>query len=105
MGSALRRFSIPGPVIESLHSHIRTADPGGVLGVYLFGSVVVGGLRTSSDIDVLVLTQRSLSRCERQALVEFLLRCSSSKRAIPPSILPDAYRHISHHEPEVIAAR
>jgi|1186.fasta_scaffold30242_3 hypothetical protein len=32
------------PVIESLHSHIRTADPGGLLGVYLFGSVVVGGL-------------------------------------------------------------
>src|SRR3954471_24468455 len=45
--------------LAHLHSHGRS---GGVLCVYLFGSVAVGGPRASCDIDVLVLTQRSLSR-------------------------------------------
>lgn len=54
---------------------------GGVLGpeavgVYLHGSGVLGGLRPASDVDVLVLSRRSLHDREREALLGGLLRIS-----------------------------
>jgi predicted nucleotidyltransferase len=71
-------------VIERLCGRLNRTGPGGVLSVSLFGSSAVGGLRPNSDIDVLVLTQRSLSRCERQDLVEFLLRFSGRRVTVAP---------------------
>jgi predicted nucleotidyltransferase len=70
--------------IESLSDHLKTWDPGGVLGLYLFGSSVEGGLRPESDIDLLVLTERSLTVPERQGLVDFLLRYSGRRATVAP---------------------
>jgi predicted nucleotidyltransferase len=47
-----------------------------VVGAYLFGSAVLGGLRPRSDLDVLVLSSRRLSREEKQRLGDRLLRVS-----------------------------
>ena len=47
-----------------------------VLGVYLHGSAVLGGLRATSDLDVLVVSRRRTSEFERRALVDGLLGVS-----------------------------
>jgi streptomycin 3"-adenylyltransferase len=48
----------------------------GALGVYLYGSAVSGGLRPGSDLDVLVVTERSLAGNDRNVITEHLLRIS-----------------------------
>lgn len=63
-------------VIAAVLAHLDRADPGGVAGVYLYGSATVGGLRPESDIDLLVVVRRSLDRAEREALVRALLPLS-----------------------------
>lgn len=60
------------PVLD----HLDSASPGGVIGVYLYGSAVVPGLRPDSDLDLLVLTRRSLTTSERAALTSLLLSVS-----------------------------
>ena len=72
------------PVIVRLTEYLKEANPGNVLGVFLFGSSVMGGLRPESDIDVLVLTQRSLSVGERRDLVDFLLQFSGQRATVAP---------------------
>ena len=72
------------PVVDRLAEHLDKTDPGGVLGLYLFGSSVAGGLRPSSDIDLLVVTERSLGLDERESLVEFLLKFSGRRATIEP---------------------
>ncbi|NLU82537.1 aminoglycoside adenylyltransferase domain-containing protein [Rhodococcus sp. HNM0569] len=60
---------LPAPVLAHLDRH----DPGGVVGIYLYGSAVSGGLRPDSDVDLLVVTRRSLDSAERTGLVQVLL--------------------------------
>ena len=58
-----------------------------VIGVYLFGSAVVGGLKRDSDIDVLVAVANPLTFLQRKALVANLMNISGSignKQAIRP---------------------
>ena len=59
--------------------HLERKDPGGVVGVYLFGSTVLGGVRPDSDLDLLMLTERSLTRPERAEFVSLLLSLSGWK--------------------------
>lgn len=47
-----------------------------VVGVYLFGSAVDGGLRPHSDLDVLAVSKRALSREEKRSLVDRILPIS-----------------------------
>ncbi|SDI80017.1 aminoglycoside nucleotidyltransferase ANT(9) [Natribacillus halophilus] len=47
-----------------------------VVGVYLFGSAVIGGLRINSDVDVLVLVNRPLSEATRKKLIDRLMLIS-----------------------------
>lgn len=49
-----------------------------VLGIYLFGSVVIGGLKRDSDVDVLVAVKESLTFSKRQMLVGRLLKVSGA---------------------------
>jgi predicted nucleotidyltransferase len=70
------------PILDRLTAHLSRTDPGGVLSVSLFGSGAVNALRPDSDLDVLVLTRRSLSRCERQQLVDFLLQFSGKRATV-----------------------
>jgi predicted nucleotidyltransferase len=50
-----------------------------VVGAYLFGSAVLGGLRPRSDLDVLVVSRRPTSREEKQRLVDRLLAISGRR--------------------------
>jgi Domain of unknown function (DUF4111) len=52
-------------------------NPGDVVGLYLYGSAVASSLRWGSDIDLLMLTRRSLGVPERGALVSLLLSVSA----------------------------
>ncbi len=72
------------PVIEALRDLLANEDPGGVIGLYLFGSGATGGLRPDSDIDLLLLTTRSLTLPERQSLTGFLLQHSGRRATVSP---------------------
>jgi predicted nucleotidyltransferase len=50
-----------------------------VLGAYLHGSAVLGGLRPTSDLDILVVLERRTTATERRALVEGLLDVSGAR--------------------------
>jgi predicted nucleotidyltransferase len=50
-----------------------------VIGVYLFGSAVLGGLRPESDLDILVVSKQPTTRLEKQRLVRGLLAASGRK--------------------------
>lgn len=54
------------------------------LGTYLHGSAALGGLRPASDIDVMVVTRRSLDGRQRRALVDGLLPVSGSRAGTRP---------------------
>jgi predicted nucleotidyltransferase len=62
--------------LEPLLTFLDGHDPGGTLGLYLYGSAVTGGLRPGSDVDLLMVTRRSLSAPERAALTRTLLGLS-----------------------------
>lgn len=55
-----------------------------VIGTYLHGSSVFGGLRPASDVDVLVVTRRRMDEDERRALVGGLLGISGSRNDARP---------------------
>lgn len=55
-----------------------------VIGTYLHGSAVQTGLRPASDLDVLVVVERSLSDTERQVLTDGLLDVSGMSDALRP---------------------
>ncbi|MFE5486640.1 aminoglycoside adenylyltransferase family protein [Streptomyces sp. NPDC056527] len=55
-----------------------------LLGTYLHGSAVLGGLRPASDLDVLAVTRKSLDVRKRRALVEGLLEISGLTATVRP---------------------
>lgn len=55
-----------------------------VIGSYLHGSAVLGGLQPDSDLDVLVVVERTLDRPERIALVDGLLDISGRRARRTP---------------------
>lgn len=55
-----------------------------LLGTYLHGSAVLGGLNPASDLDILVVTRRSLDDRKRWALLEGLLEISGLTAAVRP---------------------
>jgi len=67
-------------LLSPILDHLARKNPGGVVGVYLFGSTVDGGAKPDSDVDLLMLTDRSLNRSERADLVSLLLPLSGWKR-------------------------
>jgi predicted nucleotidyltransferase len=61
---------------ERIVGVVREALGGGLIGAYLHGSSVLGGLHPGSDIDVLVVTQRPTTLDEKRALIAPLLPIS-----------------------------
>ncbi|MFF8717612.1 aminoglycoside adenylyltransferase family protein [Streptomyces sp. NPDC015184] len=55
-----------------------------LLGTYLHGSAVLGGLAPASDLDILAVTRRRLDEAKRQALVEGLLDISGLTPTVRP---------------------
>ncbi len=59
--------------------HLERNAAGDIAGAYLFGSAVSSGLRPDSDVDLLVLTRRTMTTGERLALIDVLLGLSGWK--------------------------
>ncbi|HEX6682705.1 MAG TPA: aminoglycoside adenylyltransferase family protein [Candidatus Limnocylindrales bacterium] len=55
-----------------------------LIGAYLHGSAVLGGLRPTSDVDVLVVSRRSATPEQRRQLVDGLLDISGRRARIRP---------------------
>lgn len=66
-------------LVEPILNYLKDEDPGEVAGAYLYGSGATAGLRPDSDIDLLILTRRSLTIPERSSLVSVLLSVSGWK--------------------------
>ncbi|BBI50714.1 hypothetical protein HORIV_31350 [Vreelandella olivaria] len=49
-----------------------------IVGIYLFGSAVVGGLKPSSDVDILVATSNPPAFMQRKTLVAQLMSLSGA---------------------------
>ena len=64
--------------IERVTSLVREALPEAVLGIYLHGSSVLGGLKPGSDIDVFAVASRRTTDAERRWLIEQLLPISGA---------------------------
>jgi predicted nucleotidyltransferase len=58
---------------------------GDMLGAYLHGSAVLGGLRPTSDLDILIVLRRRTTVTERRALVEGLLDLSGARARQGPA--------------------
>jgi len=63
---------------------VRDVLGGNVLGTYLHGSGVLEGLRPASDVDILVVVDRSLHDGERRRLLEGLLSLSGAVNGARP---------------------
>ena len=67
------------PVAHEVVAIVRDVLGEALIGAYLHGSAVLGGLRPTSDIDVLAVINRSTTEPERRALVDRLLEISGRR--------------------------
>ena len=61
-----------------------------LVGVYLFGSVTLGGLRPRSDLDLFAVSRRRLTAEERQMIVDGLLAISGTPRPLEVTLLVES---------------
>ena len=73
--------------IERVVDGVREALRPALLGVYLFGSAVLGGLRPKSDIDVMALTRRPTTPDEKRDLIRHLLAVSGRQRHVEVTVV------------------
>lgn len=78
---------MPDEQIELLLAAVRDVLGEDVVGAYLFGSAVLGGLQARSDVDVLVVSRRRTTRAEKQRLVAKLLAASLRPRPLELTIV------------------
>ncbi|CAN5128984.1 N/A [soil metagenome] len=70
------------PQIQQLLEEVCGVLGDELVGAYLHGSAVLGGLRPRSDIDLLVVTARRTTPAENRKLIDLLLDLSMSPRPI-----------------------
>ena len=61
-------------VIDRVSDHFDS-NRDGLVGLYLYGSSIGGGLQNESDIDLLAVTRRSLSAPERVEITASATSC------------------------------
>lgn len=72
--------------IEAAHAAALLKElPGSALvGIYLYGSAVLGGLRVDSDVDILVIVDKDLPAPIRKILTDRLMLISGAKNSARP---------------------
>jgi predicted nucleotidyltransferase len=70
--------------IKTLVAGVRDVLGGDLVGAYLHGSAVLGGLRPDSDIDVLVVSTRRTTADEKRRLIGFVLGLSGDRASSVP---------------------
>ncbi len=71
--------------VDAVVEMVRSCLGPGLEGMYLQGSAVQGGLRASSDLDLLVVSRRATTPAERRTLIERLLPISGSRAVGGPA--------------------
>ncbi|WP_087107114.1 aminoglycoside adenylyltransferase family protein [Halomonas citrativorans] len=73
-------MTIPEITNEAIQAQLVVEDVLGdsIIGIYLFGSAVVGGLRHESDVDILVAVSRPPGLWQRKSLVARLMDVSGA---------------------------
>jgi len=66
---------------------VQEVFSGELVGLYLFGSAVLGGLRPTSDLDLLAVSRRPTTPEERRRLAERLLALSKRPRHLELTIV------------------
>lgn len=66
---------------------LRDTFPDSLAGAYLFGSATAGGLKPTSDLDVLGVVKRRSTRDERRRLIESLLELSKRPRLLEVTLV------------------
>lgn len=67
------------PVADEVVTIVRAVLDGALVGAYLHGSAVVGGLRPTSDVDILAVIDRPTTEHERRELVDRLMDISGRR--------------------------
>jgi predicted nucleotidyltransferase len=75
------------PQVEGAVDAVRAVLGDDLVGVYLFGSAVLGGLRPRSDLDVMAVSTRPATRDEKRTLVERLLTISMRPRPVEVTLV------------------
>lgn len=70
--------------VAEILASIRDVLGRDLIGAYLHGSAVLGKLRAQSDLDLLAVSERRMSREDKVRLVEHLLAVSGTYPAVPP---------------------
>jgi streptomycin 3"-adenylyltransferase len=70
--------------INAIRRGLATAE---IIGLYLYGSAVAGGLRPDSDLDLFVVADRRLTAAQKARIVEGLLPISG-RQTRPPTWRP-----------------
>ena len=73
--------------LERLLTVVRKLLGDNVVGIYLFGSAVHGGLKPLSDVDVMVVATQPMSVTHKQRLVSRLLEISRKPRRLELTIV------------------
>jgi predicted nucleotidyltransferase len=81
------RARMPNAQIEKLLATLRTVLGEDVVAVYLFGSSVLGGLRPGSDLDVMAVSSRRLTRGQKGRIAGDLLQISGKPRHLELTIV------------------
>jgi aminoglycoside 9-adenylyltransferase len=76
------RKTIPKEAIQAYDTVLKVLGSA-VVGVYLFGSAVLGGLRVNSDVDVLVVVNQSPTKATLKELVGRLMKISGRQSVRP----------------------
>jgi streptomycin 3"-adenylyltransferase len=71
--------------VDAVDDLIRAVLGPDVVGMYLYGSAVAGGLRRSSDLDLFVISGRPSTAAEKRTLIERLLPISGSRAVAGPA--------------------
>lgn len=71
--------------LDPILDRVRDVLGDNVMGVYLHGSAVLGGLRPTSDLDVLVVVREPTTAAERRALVGRILEISGRRAPLGPA--------------------
>lgn len=94
--SILNSVKIPKEAIQTLKIIEELLDRI-VVGVYLFGSAVVGGLHINSDVDVLVVVNKSMTEATRRKLTDRIMLISG-KIGNVDSVRPLEVTVINHED-------
>jgi streptomycin 3"-adenylyltransferase len=73
------------PIAHEVVAIVRQVLGDALVGAYLHGSAVLGGLRPTSDVDVLAVIDRPTTEAERRGLVDRLLEISGRRARRGPA--------------------